>query len=176
MRSAVASVTGKLGGIVSAAWDGLRNGVKPVLNWFTSTLPRAFGRVKDAAVRVLRGIGGFVGTGMQAVVSVIKGPLNGLIGFANWVIGGLDKLSFSVLGKKFGIHLPKIPMLAEGGVALPGAGGRAGRVLPLDALGAGGPAPRRAGSRVRLSAYHESAARGPRGTAEDLLLLTAAYA
>jgi hypothetical protein len=58
----------------------------------------------------------------NAVISVIKAPFNLLIKGANFVIGGLNKLSFKVPnwvpfigGKQFGFSLPEIPYLEEGG-------------------------------------------------------------
>ncbi|MEU9386777.1 tape-measure protein [Streptomyces sp. NPDC048279] len=125
--------TRALSGRVSAVWNGLKSAVRPVLDWITKDIPQGFTRIKDATSRTLTAMGQFVTTGAQTVAGVIKGPLQGLVAFANWVIDGLNKLSFSLLGKKFGVHLSRIPMLAEGGVAVPGAA-RPGKVLPLTAL------------------------------------------
>ncbi len=173
--------TRALRGKVSAIWRGFRNAVKPVLTWITRDIPRMFGRVKQATAGTLGAIGRFVTTGAQTVAGVVKGPVQGLIAFANWVIDGLNSLSFSILGKKFGIDIDKIPMLAEGGVAVPGAAPRTGRVLPLHALRPhralarrDRPATARRGHRVRE--FHESPAAGPHGIAEDLLFLAAAHA
>ncbi|UXX93731.1 hypothetical protein N7U49_19625 [Streptomyces sp. AD2-2] len=124
--------TRALSGKVSAIWSGFKNAVKPVLNWITKDIPAGFTRIKNATANTLRAMGQFVTTGAQTVAGVVKGPIEGLVAFANWVIDGLNKLSFSILGKKFGVHLSKIPMLAEGGIALPGA--RTGKVLSLTAL------------------------------------------
>ncbi|MFI2430269.1 tape-measure protein [Streptomyces sp. NPDC018693] len=167
---------------VSSLWKGFKSTVKPVLDWITRDIPRMFGRVKDATSSTLGALGKFVTTGAQTVAGVIKGPINGLIAFANWVIDGLNSLSVNILGKKFGVDLDKIPMLAEGGVVVPGASPRAGRVLPLTALHR---RQRALDRRHRATAarrphhikeFHESRTAGVHGNAEDLLFLAAAHA
>ncbi|MEU1189848.1 tape-measure protein [Streptomyces sp. NPDC005859] len=173
--------TRALSGRVSSIWRGFKDAVKPALDWITKDIPRMFTRIKEATSNTLGAMGKFVTTGAQTVAGVVKGPIQGLVAFANWVIDGLNSLSFSILGKKFGIHLNKIPMLAEGGVAVPGASRGAGRVLPLTALERQRTLARRHGSRTsapphRVKEFHESAGTGARGTAEDLLFLAAAHA
>ena len=165
--------TRALSGRVSAVWSGFRRAVRPVLDWITRDIPRGFTRIKDATADALHAMGRFVTTGAQTVAGVIKGPIQGLVAFANWVIDGLNKLSFSFFGKKFGVHLSKIPMLAEGGIAVPGAA-RPGKVLPLTALA------RRTGGRAhnphRIEEFHESHGVGAHATATDLLFLASAHA
>ncbi|MFJ3796622.1 tape-measure protein [Streptomyces sp. NPDC090088] len=171
--------TRALSGKVSAVWSGFKNAVRPVLDWITKDIPKGFGRIKDATSSTLHAMGQFVTTGAQTVAGVIKGPIQGLIAFANWVIDGLNKLSFSILGKKFGVHLSKIPMLAEGGVAVPGAA-RTGKVLSLTALERQRALARRNGTKgqspYRIREFHESHGAGAHATATDLLFLAAAHA
>ncbi|GAA1037377.1 tape-measure protein [Streptomyces murinus] len=172
--------TRALDGKVSALWHGLKNAVRPVLDWITKDVPRMFQRIKDAMSGTLRGMGRFVTTGAQTVAGVVKGPIQGLVAFANWVIDGLNKLSFHFLGKKFGVHLNKIPMLAQGGIAVPGAHPGAGRVLPLTDLQRQRAlaARHRSSSQVRYQVreFHESHGAGAHGTAQDLLFLATARA
>ncbi|MFJ9022543.1 tape-measure protein [Streptomyces sp. NPDC102259] len=172
--------TRALSGRVSSIWRGFKDAVKPALDWITKDVPRMFTRIKEAASSTLGAMGKFVTTGAQTVAGVVKGPITGLIAFANWVIDGLNSLSFSILGKKFGIHLDKVPMLAEGGIAVPGASRQAGRVLPLAALDRQRALARRHRTTPRpphqVKEFHESAGTGARGTAEDLLFLASAHA
>ncbi|MEU1177215.1 tape-measure protein [Streptomyces sp. NPDC005820] len=176
--------TRAIGGRVSALWRGVKDAVRPVLDWIGKDVPGMFTRVKDATSRTLDALGRFVTTGAQTVAGVVKGPVQGLIAFANRIIDGLNSLSFSILGKKFGVHLTKIPMLGEGGVAVPGAVRAGGRVLPLTALDrqrslsrrhpappSSAPAP----ARHHVEEFHESAGAGAHGTAEDLLFLAGAH-
>ncbi|WP_158558488.1 MULTISPECIES: tape-measure protein [unclassified Streptomyces] len=178
-RSAISAATRAVTGLVRAAWGGFKQVLQPVLDWITKKIPDMFTRVKDAMSRTLRGIGDFVTTGMQNLLSVIKGPLNGLIAFANWVIDGLNSISVNIFGKKFGVDLPKIPQLAEGGIVEPPSGGGPGSVRPLASLDRLRPgeaghrtqAASRPAGRVRLHAYHAAEGRGPLAVAADLLFL-----
>ncbi|GGU68230.1 hypothetical protein FHX79_114127 [Streptomyces cavourensis] len=184
-RTAVGSATRAVTGLVSGAWNGFRRMIQPTLDWITRRIPAMFTRVRDATSRTLHGMGDFVSTGMQGVMAAVTGPVKALISFANWVIDGLNELSFSVLGKKFGVDLPKIPQLAEGGVVQP-AGGRSGAasVQPLSALSRlrpaeAGPRPDRAADspeRTRLHTYHAAGHGGPLAIASDLLFLHGAAA
>ncbi|KQX70900.1 hypothetical protein [Streptomyces sp. Root1310] len=181
LRALTTGDTRALSGKVSSVWRGFKDAVKPALEWISKDIPRMFTRIKEATSRTLDAMGRFVTTGAQTVAGVVKGPIQGLIAFANWVVDGLNSLSFSILGKKFGVHLDKIPMLAEGGIAVPGASRNAGRVLPLTALERQRVLARRqraSASRPphRVEEFHESARTGARGTAEDLLFLAAAHA
>ncbi|MFE9258616.1 tape-measure protein [Streptomyces sp. NPDC006879] len=179
-RSALSSATGALTGLIRAAWGGFKKVIQPVLDWITKKIPDMFTRVKDAMTGTLRGIGDFLTAGMQNLLGVIKGPLNGLIAFANWVIDGLNSISFDHFGVKFGVHLSKIPQLAEGGVVQPSPGGGPGAVRPLSSLERLRPA--ESGHRVpearahppqraRLHAYDAAEGRGPLAVAADLLFL-----
>ncbi|GHB22690.1 hypothetical protein GCM10010331_06190 [Streptomyces xanthochromogenes] len=179
-------VTGYLT-VVLGFWKGLANVVKPALKWVTTSLPGAFRTVNSAMERALHGMGGFLESGFQMAVGVIKGPINGLIAFANWVIDGLNSLSFNFFGKHFGVDLNRIPMLAAGGIVAPRTGGvpvilaEAGEaevVLPLSRLEellartAGAARAARTGHRTpRIENYHEPEGRGSYGIAEELLFL-----
>ncbi|MER7485269.1 tape-measure protein [Streptomyces sp. NPDC126497] len=177
-RSAVNGALAPLRSIASRALGGVRTAVDGVRRWFTGTLPRSYTRVRDAVANSLGGIGGFVGTGLQTVLGVIKGPLNGLIAFANWIIDGLNDLGGEFFGKKFGVHLDKIPMLAEGGVVDPsGSGGPASHVRPLSSLDRLRPAEasaagaRRPADPSRLHTYVAPDGHSPLAVAADLLFL-----
>ena len=93
----------------------------------------AAGIIKDviiAIVDVMKGlvdVAKGVGTGIKDVfnfvVSGVKAYIDGIITIINAVIDLVDKIHFKVPdwvpilgGKEFGISIPKIPMLAEGGI------------------------------------------------------------
>lgn len=176
-------ITGYLS-VVLGFWKGFAQVLAHPVDWITKSLPSGFRSVNSAMEKALHGMGGFLESGFQMVVGVIKGPINGLIAFANWVIDGLNKLSFTFFGKHFGVDISKIPMLAQGGVVAPRSGGvpvilaEAGEaevVLPLsqlDALLARTAEAARSGARARrVEHYHEPEGRGPYGIAEELLFL-----
>ncbi|WP_030687859.1 hypothetical protein [Streptomyces globisporus] len=176
VRTTVTSASQALRGIASRTIGSIKNAVKPVLSFITDKIPGFFRHAKDAVAKALRGMGDLIKGALSAVLGVVKGPINGLIAFANWIIDGLNKLSFSLLGKKFGVDLDKIPMLAEGGVVFPGADS-APRIDPLTVLEhrrvpALTETPRRP---HRIAEFHEEPGAGPRSTAEDLLFLVAAH-
>ncbi|MFD8010320.1 tape-measure protein [Streptomyces sp. NPDC058955] len=177
--SAVRSASTALTGIASRTIGAIRTAVRPVVRWITDKIPGFFRTAKDAVSQALRGIGELVKGGLSAVLGVVKGPVNGLIAFANWIIDGLNKLSFEIplTGKKFGVELDKLPMLAEGGIVSPGTPDdhRIDPVAQLEhrrvpALTEPPPRPH------RVRDFHEEPGAGPRGTAEDLLFLLTAHA
>ncbi|MFD9408558.1 tape-measure protein [Streptomyces sp. NPDC059989] len=178
--SSARSASSALRGIASGAFNAIMAPIRPVITFLTGTLPGAFSRVSSSLSGSLSGIGRFVTTGLQAVLAAVTGPFNGMIAFANWIIDGLEDLSFEILGKKFGVDLDKIPMLAEGGVVWPMSMGSAPRINPvsdLDHRRVVPAAPHSPGQDPhRVREYREAAGAGPRSTAEDLLFLAAAHA
>ncbi|MEU8616684.1 tape-measure protein [Streptomyces sp. NPDC048623] len=176
VRSIVTSAVNALRGIASSSINAIRNVIQPLLSLFTDKIPGFFSHAKDAVGNALHGMGELIKGALTAVVGVVKGPIDGLIAFANWIIDGLNKLSFDFLGKHFGVDIPKIPMLAEGGVVFPYAD-QAPRIDPLSALEARRvpavtEAPR---PPHRIRDFHEDPGAGPRSTAEDLLFLAGAH-
>ncbi|MFF8375064.1 tape-measure protein [Streptomyces sp. NPDC015661] len=176
VRSSVTSATNALCGIASSTIGGIKGAIHPFLSFFTDKIPGFFRHAKDAVGKALHGMGELIKGALTAVLGVVKGPINGLIAFANWIIDGLNKLSFDFLGKHFGVDIDKIPMLAEGGVVFPGADS-APRIDPLTVLEqrrvpALTEAPRQP---HRITEFHEDPGAGPRSTAEDLLFLLAAH-
>ncbi|WP_245727610.1 tape-measure protein [Streptomyces vietnamensis] len=176
VRTAVTSASNALRGIASRTIGGIKNAIHPFLSFFTDKIPGFFRHAKDAVGKALHGMGELIKGALTAVLGVVKGPINGLIAFANWIIDGLNKLSFNFLGKHFGVDIDKIPMLAEGGLVFPGADS-APRIDPLTVLEqrrvpALTEAPRRP---HRIAEFHEDPGAGPRSTAEDLLFLVGAH-
>ncbi|MEU6165424.1 tape-measure protein [Streptomyces tanashiensis] len=176
--SAVSSASNALRGIASRTIGGIRSAVQPVADWITDRIPGFFRTAKDAVSNALRGIGDLVKGALSAVIGVVKGPINGLIAFVNWIIDGLNKLSFEIplTGKKFGVELDKLPMLAEGGIVSPGSADdyRIDSLSQLEnrrvpALTEPPPRPH------RVRDFHEEPGAGPRSTAEDLLFLATAH-
>lgn len=175
--SAVRSASNALRGIASRTLGGIKNAVRPVVSWITDRIPGFFRTAKDAVSRSLRGIGDLIKGALSTVLGVVKGPVNGLIAFVNWIIDGLNKLSFEIplTGKKFGVELDKLPMLAEGGIVSPGNADdyRIDSLSQLEtrrvpAVDEPLPKPH------RIRDFHEEPGAGPRSTAEDLLFLATA--
>ena len=115
-----------LGGFISGfnvATEGIRDaigGIKLIFGGlidfivgvFTGDWGRAWGGVLD----IFKGI-------FDSLYSAVKTPLNLIIDAVNWVIKGLNKISFStpdwipgIGGKNFGVNISSIPKLARGGI------------------------------------------------------------
>jgi TP901 family phage tail tape measure protein len=112
-------------------WEGIRTTAETV----AEGVKGAFG-----------GIGDFLEGVFGGVADVIKGFLNAIITCINFVIDGLNEISFDVPkwvpgigGRSIGSNIPKVPMLAEGGLAtgataaIIGEGADDEAVLPLNA-------------------------------------------
>lgn len=93
------------------------NVISPVINLISGAISRVGNTVKS----VFGGIAGFVGTAFKAVMGVIRGPINGIIGLINRAIGAVNSIKVTIPswvpivgGQSWGLSLPKIPMLARG--------------------------------------------------------------
>lgn len=149
-----------LGNVFATDWSKRFGAFGDILNGFLKNVKNIFDSVK----RVFSGIIDFVAgvfTGdwkrawqglvdifggiMNGLGAVIKAPLNAVISLINAAIGSLNKISVDIPdwvpgfgGKKFGVNIPKIPMLARGGMigsptlAMIGEAGYNEAVVPLD--------------------------------------------
>ena len=127
-------------GTVGSIWEGVKGVFNGVIRFFkgvfTGNWREAFQGLSDIVSSIFGAIGG-----------VIKAPINAAIKGINWVISKINKISFDVPswipgigGSHFGINLPTIPALAEGGIvtqatmALVGEGKEHEAVIPLSKL------------------------------------------
>ncbi|NUP45478.1 MAG: hypothetical protein HOY76_52735 [Streptomyces sp.] len=170
--------------------------IRPLLSFFSEKIPAAFRATRNGIQRAFSGLAGIVRGAFSAVLGAVRGPLNGVIGLVNQAIGALNRVKVSVPswvpgigGKSFGVNLPTIPTLAQGGIVLPRPGGtlallaeagQAEAVLPLNRLNAllarTGPAPGlamagRPGGGFVIEHYYEAPGASARQTAEDLMFL-----
>ncbi len=138
-----------LGGVFIDAFRNLGSYIKPILD----DLKRAFCGLVDFITGVLtgnwrkawQGIVDVLGGVFGGIVNIAKSPLNAVISLVNSAISSLNRISVSIPswvpgfgGKSFGISIPKIPMLARGGMigsptlAMIGEAGYNEAVVPLD--------------------------------------------
>ncbi|MDM0470696.1 phage tail tape measure protein [Clostridium perfringens] len=120
------------------------NGVKGVFNGILTFLRGVFtGNWRMA----FQGLANVVKSIFGTMGSIIKSPINAAISGINMAIRGVNKLSFDIPdwvpglgGKHFGVHIPQIPALAEGGIvtkatlAMVGEGKEHEAVIPLSKL------------------------------------------
>lgn len=127
-------------GTVKAIFNGVRGVFNGLITFFkgvfTGNWRQAFQGLADIVKSIFGAIGG-----------IIKAPINAAISGINAAIRGVNTLSFDVPswvpgigGSHFGINLPTIPALAEGGIvtkatmALVGEGKEHEAVIPLSKL------------------------------------------
>lgn len=127
-------------GVVNAIWGGVKGVFDGILTFlggvFTGNWKKIFKGLSDIVSSIFGAIGG-----------IIKAPINAAISGINAAIRGVNRISFTIPewvpglgGKHFGVHLPTIPALAEGGIvtkatmALVGEGKEHEAVIPLSKL------------------------------------------
>lgn len=164
-----ATFAAKFPGIASIV-QGAFNAMKPVINGLKTMLGGVIDFVAGVFTgnwsRAWNGIKDIFGGAWEALKGLAKAPLNAVISMVNKAIGGLNGLNVKIPdwvpgmgGKSFGLNIPKIPGLAEGGVvtqptvALVGEGRESEAVLPLSKLSSmiGGNAGTGAGMTVNFS-------------------------
>ena len=118
---------------------GLWDGIVGVFNWAVDLVVGLFTSPVDTVMGIWEGLTGFFGSLMDSIVGVfktagdllmgiLKSPINILIDAINWMIGMLNTISFGPLpdwipligGMEFGINIPLIPQLKEGGMVTQG--------------------------------------------------------
>jgi len=135
-KTAVSTITGVIDGIIQVA-TGL-------VTFFTGIFTGDMGKAADGLSKIFDGIKG-------AWDSVFTGAANAVIAVLNWLIDKINTISIGPLpdwdilgeyaGAEIGFSIPRIPELAEGGIAtgptlaMIGEGNEAEAVLPLSKLG-----------------------------------------
>lgn len=112
---------------IGAAFQWVWNSIiKPVADFISN----AIHTVGDVIHAVFSGISDFIGSAFQSVLSVVRGPINALIGLINSVIDGLNSVSVTIPdwvpevgGQTFGLSIPRIPRLADGAIIRAQPGG-----------------------------------------------------
>jgi len=128
------------------------NFIKPISDFITG----AFENVSENAENIFTFISDFIKDTSENLVGFVKTPINTIIDFVNGLINSLNTIQIDLppvpfvgfAGASFGVNIPNIPRLAEGGIVMPRPGGvlaniaEAGQpeaVIPLDrARGIGG--------------------------------------
>lgn len=133
----------------SSGWSslasGTRSGWSGVQSTFTGIVSYLSGSFSNSWASVWRGLVTVFKNIMNGLGTAIKAPLNLVIDSVNWVIEGLNKISFKtpdwvpgVGGKQFGVNVGRVPRLAKGGLitkntyAELGEGNKHEAVIPLE--------------------------------------------
>jgi phage-related protein len=144
--------------VIGGAWEIIKGTIKGAIgiiqtvlkaagDGWTKILGAAWEGIKKGADSAWTGIKSVVLNVWDGIVTGVKGYINMIIRAMNFMINGLNKVSFSVPdwvpqigGKKFGFSIGTIPALAEGGIttgptlAMIGEGKEQEAVLPLSKL------------------------------------------
>ena len=112
---------------VAAAFNWVYESIiLPVANFISDAIRTVGDTVRD----VFGGIGDFIGQAFQTALDIVKGPINALIDLINGVIEGLNSISVDIPdwvpgvgGQTWGLSIPTIPRLAEGGIVQSRPGG-----------------------------------------------------
>ena len=111
-------------GMIAPYIDGIKNAISSIKNVFTSLIDFVKNVFTGNWAGAWESVKNIFGNAFSALTGLAKAPLNAVISLVNSAIGGLNKLHVSIPdwvpglgGKEFGINIPKIPMLATGGIA-----------------------------------------------------------
>lgn len=109
--------------VTSAVWEAITETISGVIERIKSGVTAGLDAIKSAFSTVFNGIKTVVTNVMSTLWSGIKGYINLIIGGVNLLIRGLNRIHFElpswvpgVGGKSFGINIPEIPALAQGGI------------------------------------------------------------
>lgn len=139
--SAFRLVSGILGTFIGVIAD-IAKGVLQVLGGIIDFITGVFTGNWSKAWQGVKGIFSGIFTSLGGIV---KGAMNLIIDSINWMIRGLNRIHFNtpdwvpgVGGKSYGVNIPNIPKLANGGIisaptlAMMGEGGKREAVVPLE--------------------------------------------
>ena len=115
MGAIVRDIAPILGSVLGVAFKAVGYIISDVIN-FVGDLINVFMVLE----RIGKSVASAIGSAFGAIAGVVKTALNGVITMMNFVISGLNKIHFELPswagGASFGINIPNIPMLAEGGI------------------------------------------------------------
>lgn len=147
IKGIVAGLLKIIGSVIDGALDLIFNNIKMIGDLIFKTVKGAWDSVAEISRSVWNGVSDFILGIWDGIVGGIKGFINLIIKAMNFMIDGINKLSFDVPdwvpnlgGKTFGLDIPNIPMLANGGIttgptlAMIGEGTEQEAVLPLSKL------------------------------------------
>jgi len=131
-------------------WDGIKSVASAVSNWFTGTFIPWITGAWDTITAAAAKIGEIFNNLKEAWTSAFKGAANAVISVLNWLIDKINTIHIGPLpdwgilgeyaGAEIGFSIPRIPELAEGGIATHdtiariGEGSEPEAVLPLSKL------------------------------------------
>lgn len=108
--------------LFSNIWEGINNILGKYIEALKLAVSTGLGFIKDIFSNIWNGIKDVVTGVWDGIVSGIKGSINTILKAINSMINGMNKLKFDIPdwipiigGKTWGLNIPKIPLLAQGG-------------------------------------------------------------
>jgi TP901 family phage tail tape measure protein len=146
------------GNLIQPALDSVGDAFKwveeNIITPVSTTISDTVETLGETFETVFQGVSDFMGEIFNGLVEIVRTPLNSIIDLINDTIAGLNTIQITIPdwapkfgGQTFGINIPKIPRLADGGIVMPRPGGvlaniaeagQAEAVIPLDRLGSMG--------------------------------------
>jgi phage-related protein len=115
----IKSIWSGVTGFFSGIWRGITGIFGTVGSWFSGVFKGAYSGITNA----FSGLTGFFTGIWNGITGAFKSAINFMISGINTLINGLDMIHFDapkwvplIGGKSFGIDIPTIPYLAEGGI------------------------------------------------------------
>jgi hypothetical protein len=113
------------GNFLADIWRNIVTGIETALGFVSAIIGKVLETITGVWESMWQGMVDFLGTVFAGIVGVAKAPINGIIALINGAIEALNQLSVTIPdwvpvigGQTWGLNLPKIPMLAEGGTIL----------------------------------------------------------
>ena len=110
-------------GMLSSAWNAITGVFSNVFNALDKLTGGKLSEIAGKIMNIFSKVKTFISDIWNGVIGIAKGGVNKIIGILNALINGANKLQFDIPdwvpglgGKKFGLNIPTIPMLAQGGV------------------------------------------------------------
>jgi hypothetical protein len=108
--------------LIRQNWETIKNTTASIWNGIKTTLSSVWGAIAGAVKTAFSNLAYNITHPFEFAKNVLKGVMNGIIRLVNGMIDALNDLKINVPdwvpkigGRKFGLHIPKIPYLAEGG-------------------------------------------------------------
>lgn len=126
------------------AWNAVKDPIIKTWNKLVEFRNYVWGKFKSGFIGAFQTIRDKVGSIFGKLAGLVKSPINAVIRLVNKAIGGINSIGFDLPewagGGHIGFNIPKIPQLAQGGIAtgptlaMIGEGREDEAVLPLSKL------------------------------------------
>ena len=128
IKSIISSIWNSVKSVTSSIWNGIKSVMTNIINGIRNVVSSSFNNIKNIITNVWNGVKNTTKRIWDSMVTIIKAPINGIIGLINGMIGALNRVKINIPkvpdwvpgiggrgGGTIGFNIPKIPYLARGG-------------------------------------------------------------